>query len=79
VADGDIYLLCSDGLSDMLKDPEIEKILAEAGSDLEQTARRLIADANENGGRDNVSVILIRSHTPPQGWLGKLGGMLGRK
>ncbi|MDD4882312.1 MAG: Stp1/IreP family PP2C-type Ser/Thr phosphatase [Gallionellaceae bacterium] len=77
--DGDIYLLCSDGLSDMIEDAGIEKILLESGSDLDLTARRLIDEANENGGRDNVSVILIRSNAPAKGWLNKIGGILGRK
>ncbi|NTV96897.1 MAG: Stp1/IreP family PP2C-type Ser/Thr phosphatase [Thiobacillus sp.] len=76
---GDIYLLCSDGLSDMIDDTGIERLLGEPGNGLEQTARRLIDQANENGGRDNVSVILARSNVAAQGWLGKLGGMLGRK
>lgn len=79
IQDGDIYLLCSDGLSDMIEDTGVEKILAESGSDLELSARRLIDQANENGGRDNVSVILIRSNAPAKGWLNKIGGMLGRK
>lgn len=79
VQPGDIYLLCSDGLSDMLADHEIERILAESGSDLDLTSRRLIDQANENGGRDNVSVVLVRAATPASSWLGKLGGMLGRK
>jgi PPM family protein phosphatase len=77
---GDIYLLCSDGLSDMLEDAEIEQILAETGSDLDQAARRLIDQANENGGRDNVSVVLARTDpSTSKGWLGKIGGLLGRK
>jgi serine/threonine protein phosphatase PrpC len=79
IQQGDIYLLCSDGLSDMLEDPEIERILAETGSDLDQTSRRLIEQANENGGRDNVSVVLVRPMPQPQGWINKLSGMLGRK
>lgn len=76
---GDIYLLCSDGLSDMIKDPDIQRLLAEHGADLNQAARHLVDQANENGGRDNVSVILMRCDDPPKGWFGKLGGMLGRK
>jgi protein phosphatase len=79
IEEGDIYLLCSDGLSDMLEDPDIAKILVESGSDLDQTARRLIDQANENGGRDNISVILVRSSPPARGWLNKIGGILGRK
>jgi protein phosphatase len=78
---GDMYLLCSDGLSDMLEDTEIERILTEAGNDLSLTTHRLIEVANENGGRDNVSVILIRTNAwnSSKGWLDKIGGMLSKK
>ncbi|TCJ20431.1 Stp1/IreP family PP2C-type Ser/Thr phosphatase [Parasulfuritortus cantonensis] len=76
---GDIYLLCSDGLSDMIEDPDIERLLGEHGQDLADAARHLIDQANENGGRDNVSVVLIRYGDNPKGWLGKLGGMFARK
>lgn len=79
VQEDDIYLLCSDGLSDMLDDPGIERVLVECGKDLEQAARKLVDEANENGGRDNVSVVLVRTSALTTGWLGKLGGMLGRK
>lgn len=57
VLPGDLYLLCSDGLSDMVDDPGIAKILlTEQG--LEAVAEELIAAANANGGRDNISVLL---------------------
>jgi len=56
---GDIYLLCSDGLSDMLSMQEIAEILNNTASDLELTCDALVARANKNGGRDNTSVILI--------------------
>jgi PPM family protein phosphatase len=58
--DEDVYLLCSDGLTDMLSDEEIERTLTETGFDLEATAQRLIFKANEAGGRDNISVILLK-------------------
>jgi PPM family protein phosphatase len=64
VAPGDIYLLCSDGLSDMLSDDEISDILKRCDADLETTAEALIARANERGGRDNVSVILVGTNEP---------------
>jgi len=54
---GDIYLMCSDGLSDMVDDAGIAKIM-ESDAGLEQRAELLIAAANENGGRDNISVLL---------------------
>ncbi|HEX7642362.1 MAG TPA: Stp1/IreP family PP2C-type Ser/Thr phosphatase [Burkholderiaceae bacterium] len=56
---GDIYLLCSDGLSDMLSTQEIHDIMSRTPSDLELTCEALVARANKNGGRDNTSVILI--------------------
>ncbi len=54
---GDLYLMCSDGLSDMLKDADIADIMLGDGS-LEQKAKQLIAAANGAGGRDNISVLL---------------------
>ncbi len=56
---GDIYLLCSDGLSDMLEHEEIETIMAESKGKLEQAANALVQKANLHGGKDNISVILI--------------------
>jgi protein phosphatase len=58
---GDLYLLCSDGLNSMLTDDEIAELLAPGGS-LEEVAMRLIAAANERGGNDNISVVLLRPH-----------------
>jgi protein phosphatase len=57
---GDIYLLCSDGLNDMVEDDEIGSTLQMLRANLQLVARRLIEMANDNGGRDNVSVILIK-------------------
>lgn len=56
----DVILLCSDGLSNMLEDEKIEKILREHEGDVEQAGRELVHQANEAGGKDNISVILIR-------------------
>jgi protein phosphatase len=56
---GDVYLLCSDGLTSMVKDDQIKQILASAPS-LEAAARDLIAAANEAGGRDNITAVLFR-------------------
>jgi protein phosphatase len=58
--DNDIYLLCSDGLSDMVPDAEVGETLRMLGSNLELAASTLIQQANDYGGRDNVSVILIK-------------------
>ncbi|QTD45577.1 Stp1/IreP family PP2C-type Ser/Thr phosphatase [Ottowia testudinis] len=65
VAWGDVFLLCSDGLNDMLSDEDIAAVLA-AGEPLEQTTQRLIDLANQRGGRDNVSVIMVKAHEPPK-------------
>jgi protein phosphatase len=59
--DGDVYLLCSDGLNSMLTDHEIAGFLAEGGP-LEKTGRNLIDAANQRGGNDNISVVLLRPH-----------------
>jgi protein phosphatase len=61
---GDLYLLCSDGLSDMMSDSEIGEVLRSTGS-LEQRARRLIDRANANGGRDNITVLLAHAMSAP--------------
>ena len=55
---GDFILLCSDGLSNMLEDVEMEEIV---GSDLEleEKAEKLITVANDNGGKDNIAVVLV--------------------
>lgn len=57
---GDIYLLCSDGLNDMLTDREIGQTLRTCSDNLELAAVQLIQMANDRGGRDNVSVILAK-------------------
>lgn len=55
---GDIVLLCSDGLTNMVEDEEIRKILKSGGS-LKERAEALVRMANDNGGKDNISVIII--------------------
>ncbi len=55
---GDLVLMCSDGLTNMLEDEEIGRILKTPGT-IEERAERLIDAANQNGGRDNIAVILI--------------------
>jgi protein phosphatase len=57
---GDVFLLCSDGLTGMVHEPELKPLLEDPGRSLEQIGRTLIAAANENGGRDNITVILFR-------------------
>jgi PPM family protein phosphatase len=55
---GDYYLLCSDGLSDMVEDDDIHLTISTFGVNLETTARQLIQLSNDNGGRDNISIVL---------------------
>ncbi|MEM8768996.1 MAG: Stp1/IreP family PP2C-type Ser/Thr phosphatase [Pseudomonadota bacterium] len=60
---GDLYLLCSDGLTDMVSEPDIETLLgelADRGQNLREVAGALVDRANDSGGHDNVSVMLIR-------------------
>jgi len=58
VEPGDLYLMCSDGLSDMVTDEVIARIACEA-SGLDQIAGHLVTAANDNGGKDNISVLMI--------------------
>lgn len=55
----DILLLCSDGLTDMLEDAEIEALVKQHDADLQAIAASLIEEANNKGGRDNISLILV--------------------
>ncbi len=55
---GDMILMCSDGLCNMLRDEEVAAVLGESGS-LKQKTERLIAQANDRGGYDNIAVIII--------------------
>jgi serine/threonine protein phosphatase PrpC len=57
---GDLYLLCSDGLSDMVSDEDLLHIV-DGPETLEQKADRLVTVANEHGGRDNITVMLIQA------------------
>ncbi len=59
IDEGDVYMLCSDGLNSMLTDAEIAAVL-ETGGSLDETCNRLISEANERGGNDNISVVLMR-------------------
>ena len=56
----DIYLLCSDGLSDMVRDEDTGMTLQALGANLNLAAQQLVQMANDNGGRDNISAILIK-------------------
>lgn len=76
---GDIYLLCSDGLNDMVEDDDIQSILYAMQGNLALAAEQLIQTANDNGGRDNVSVILAKvkqEFAQPRSWLARVLGWL---
>ncbi|MBH1966349.1 MAG: Stp1/IreP family PP2C-type Ser/Thr phosphatase [Comamonadaceae bacterium] len=70
---GDTYLLCSDGLTDMLTDPQIAEVL-ESVPQIEVLAARLVERANANGGHDNVTVALMHAEEMPKksGFVAKL-------
>lgn len=76
VEEGDIYLMCSDGLSDMISDETIASVLLNDLS-LAQMADKLVFLANQEGGRDNISVLLVQATRPTEKrglisrWLGK--------
>ena len=74
---GDIYLLCSDGLCDMVGDEDIGLALQTLSSNLKLCAQHLVQTANDNGGRDNISVILVRvlrDFPAPRSIMGKMMG-----
>ncbi len=81
VKEGDIYLLCSDGLNDMVEDADIHLTLTSLQANLPLAANQLVQMANDNGGRDNVSVILVQVRKPfpaSPGLLGRLKNWFGK-
>ncbi len=64
VQKGDYFLLCSDGLPDMVEDEDIHLTISTFDSDVDTIAEQLIKLTNDNGGRDNVSVVLVRVIEP---------------
>ncbi len=62
---GDLLLLCSDGLSDMVNKQDMTLLLTQ-GDTLAKKASNLVALANENGGRDNITVVLVQNDKVPQ-------------
>jgi len=81
VQEGDTYLLCSDGLCDMVDDEDILLTLTSLNSNLPLAANQLVQMANDNGGRDNISVILIRIRKPfpaARGLLSRLKSWFGK-
>jgi protein phosphatase len=79
---GDVYLLCSDGLNDMVDDADIELILTSLGANLPLAVTHLVQAAKDNGGYDNVSVILAKVLEPfpaaAADWLGRTRAWLAR-
>ncbi len=78
---GDIFLLCSDGLNDLVDDADIELIVSSLKSNLPLAALHLVQTAKDNGGYDNVSVILARVLKPftaagHNRWIARLFGWL---
>jgi serine/threonine protein phosphatase PrpC len=76
---GDMYLLCSDGLCDMVADDDISMTLEALGANLKLAVQQLVQMANDNGGKDNVSVILVRvlrEYPAARGMVGKFLGWL---
>jgi len=76
----DVYLLCSDGLSDMVEDDDIQLTINTFGANLETLAKQLVLLSNDNGGRDNVSVVLVRvlDEFPAQrGMIDRILGLFG--
>ncbi|HKO56804.1 MAG TPA: protein phosphatase 2C domain-containing protein, partial [Thermoanaerobaculia bacterium] len=58
---GDVYLLCSDGLTGMVPEDEILRVVTQSNGDIERACQQLIEAANERGGLDNVTAILVKS------------------
>jgi protein phosphatase len=58
---GDLVLLCSDGLNTMLGDKRISDLLAAPSENLEEICKRLVAAANEAGGEDNITVVVLQA------------------
>jgi len=58
---GDVYLLCSDGLTGMVPEPEILRVVTASNGDIEKACQQLIDAANERGGLDNITAVLVRT------------------
>jgi serine/threonine protein phosphatase PrpC len=71
--DGDLFLLCSDGLTSMISDDDVSAILRSA-ADLDSAAEALIRAANQSGGKDNITVVMFRLAEDESGADGALPG-----
>ena len=79
LAKGGLYLLCSDGLTDMVDDADIALTLESVGVNLPLAAECLVQLANDRGGRDNITVALLAINAVPEqagGWFGRLAARL---
>ena len=76
----DLFLLCSDGLSDMVEDDDIQLTISTFGANLETLAKQLVLLGNDNGGRDNISIVLVRaldSFPARRGVIDRILGLFG--
>jgi len=80
VLPGDIYLACSDGLNDMVDNADIERVLGALHANLPLAASQLVMIANDNGGEDNISVILAKAglHSTPAAKKSLFARLFGR-
>ncbi len=79
---GDYYVLCSDGLSDMVENDDIHLTISTFGANLETVAKQLIQLSNDNGGRDNISVIMahvVEAFPASRGLFGRILKLAGLK
>jgi protein phosphatase len=79
VQPGDVYLLCSDGLHDMVEDKDVHRVLQKPRTEMQSATEELVKMANANGGKDNVSIVLVKvlsDFGEPKGWFGKFLGSL---
>ena len=77
---GDTLLLCSDGLSDMVEDADIGLTISNFGANLHAVAEQLVQRANQNGGRDNISAVLVQAVKPlvtRKRWLDRISDWFG--
>lgn len=72
---GDVYILCSDGLSGMITDEELRQVVS-SSPDIGEACRRLIARANEHGGEDNITAVVVKIEDPAALAVGEKAGSL---
>src|SRR6187551_1680929 len=65
--DGDLFLICSDGLTDMVGDEVVREAIVGSGGDLDRAARALVDAANQGGGEDNITVVLFELSAASEG------------